>query len=87
MDADLVVRPVVLRADSQVADIFELAEDGFRPALPTIGQDDLLSRPGMLIGDQDPLAEDLRFQLLEGGVVDPPRQPVGPGPLAIVCDL
>jgi hypothetical protein len=48
MDADLLVRPVVLRADSQVAAIFELAEDGFRPIPPTIGQDDLLDCPRLL---------------------------------------
>ena len=34
-----------------------------------------------------PLAEDLRFQLLERGVVNPPRQSVGPCVLPVVHDL
>ena len=87
MDADLLVSPVVLWAHGQVTDIFELAKDGFRPALPSMGQNDLLRGPRVPIGDEDSLAEDLRFQRLEGGVIDPPGQPVGPPPLPVVDDL
>jgi hypothetical protein len=86
LEAELWVRPVVWRADSPVAAICALAAEGFRPALPARGQDDRRGRPRRRIGDQEPRAEDLRCQRLEGGVVDPPRQPVGPGPLSIVRD-
>jgi hypothetical protein len=87
MHPDFLVRPVILRAHGQVVDIFELPEDGLGSTLPSIGQNDLLGRPVVLIGDQETLTEHFGFELGQGGMVDPPGQALRPGPLLVVRDL
>jgi len=71
MHVDFLVGPVVLGPESQVLVVFDLAKDGFDLALAPVGQDDILGGPLVTVRDNDPLAEDLRLQMLESGVIDP----------------
>jgi hypothetical protein len=63
MHAHLLIRPVILGPHGQVVDILQLAKDRLRTALPTIGENNILGGPRVLIRDEGPLAEHFRFQV------------------------
>ena len=66
VDPDLVVGEVTDRGERDHVGVFGLPEACFEVFLRPVGVDDLLDRPVVVVGDQDPLPEDLFF---EGGLL------------------
>ena len=60
--ADLVVGEVADRGERHHVRVLGLAEPGFEVLLGPVGVDDLLEGPVVVVGDQDPLTEDLLLQ-------------------------
>ena len=87
MHAHLLLRPVVWGPHGQVVDILPWAKDRLRTALPTIGENNILGRPRVLIRDEDPLAAHFRCQVEQRGVVDPPGSALSTGLLRVVVNV
>ena len=75
VDADLLVGPVVHRAERHHVGVFLLPESGFDFGLGAVGRDDVADRPGVAVGEQDAFAEDPVLQSFPGVVVGAPGQP------------
>ena len=82
VDADVVLGPVVHRAERDDAGVFHLPEGELGLGLGPVPGDDLWDGPVVLIGDQDVLAEDLLFERGAGLLVDVPGKAQVPGPVA-----
>src|SRR6266511_2094817 len=79
---DVVVGPVVHRGERHHAPVFELPEGELGVGLGAVAGHDLGDRPGLAVGDEDPLAGHLVFQGVAGRLVDAEGQPVLGGGVA-----
>ena len=78
VDAHLLIRPVILGAHCQVDDILELPKGRLRVALPLIGQDNLCSRPRLLIRHEQAFPKHFGFERVQGLLIERPLKTVGP---------
>jgi len=72
VDADVVLGPVMHRAERHDVGVFHLAKGEFGLGLRPVPGDDLGDGPVVVIGDQDVLAGDLLFERGTGLLVDVP---------------
>jgi len=75
VDTDLLVGPVVHRAERHHVGVFELPEPGLDFGLGSVGGDHVGDRPGAAVGEQDPFAEQALFEGGAGAGVGAPGQP------------
>ena len=87
VDPHLLIRPMILRANRPMVDVFELPKGRFHLALALIGQDNLFCRPVMLIRHEQPFAKYCGFQGIQGDLINRPRQAVGPFPSRVIGNL
>ena len=68
--SDLLVGPVEHRGERNNLAILHLAEVGLDGALGPVGSDDVGDWPLVVVGEEDPLAEELVFEFLPGLGID-----------------
>jgi hypothetical protein len=76
MHANVVVSPVMHRTERHGVRVFQLAEVELHFGLGTISSDDVSDGPVVVVGDEDPLAEDLVLQCCVCAGVDSEGQAV-----------